>query len=501
MIEELSPKRCEGYNRVPLKFLVDGKQVILDFVTKLMRKVINQGQVPEQWKIAKVRPLHKKGPKKNIANYRPISNLSSITKNFERLVLERINEIQRREGCDLTGKSQHGFKKDHSTETACLELQSLIASHCDEGKYVTVCSLDLTAAFDLVDVGLLLKHLKIMGLPTQLIRVIADWLTDRHFYCEMNGRCSMVKLVEHGTVQGSILGPLLFALFISPLEDLVRLLVTFADDNYNIGIAKNEVDSVADCIRQTSIMVEWLTSSGLRINTSKTEVCVFAKNICAEHSVVLADLIIPIEKQLKVLGVIFDSKMTWFAQVEKAVQSANKAKQGLRLIARYFTQSEMLKLATAFFYSRLYYGSKVWLISTLTARLKKVLWQSSARMLRIVDKDYVGIKSFMSLHIKYRRATPEMWGNYSTACALKHVMSTQTPDSIVNNLTLNVLNNERRLGMICTRSNVCKIGFNCLSNRLQYVTNRMKVNWMDMSKTSFRRFAKGLFINDVLLAA
>ena len=159
----------------------------------------------------------------------------------------------------------------------------------------------------------------------------------------------------------------------------------------------------------------------------------------------------------------------------------------------------MLKLTTAFFYSRLYYGSKVWLISTLTVRLKKMLWQSSSRMLRIVDKDYAGINSFMSLHIKYMRATPEMWGNYSTACALKHVMSTQTPESIVISITLNVLNSERRAGMICTRSNVCKIGFNCLSNRLQFVTKRLKVNWMDMSKDAFRRLVKGVFINDVLL--
>ena len=125
--------------------------------------------------------------------------------------------------------------------------------------------------------------------------------------------------------------------------------------------------------------------------------------------------------------------------------------------------------------------------------------KKSSRLLHIVDKDYAGTRSFLSLHKKYKRATPEMWGNYSTACALKQVLTAQKPECIVNGLTLNVLHNERRQGMVCTRSNATKIGFNCLSNRVQIVTNKMMVNWMDMSKERFRKFAKDMFINDQLL--
>ena len=105
-----------------------------------------------------MKPLHKKGSKKSILNYRPISNLSSITKIFEKLVLGRIGVIEQREKCSLTGRSQHGLK-NCSTETACLQIQSMIASQCDIGKYVTVTSLDLTAAFDVVDTELLIKRL------------------------------------------------------------------------------------------------------------------------------------------------------------------------------------------------------------------------------------------------------------------------------------------------------------------------------------------------------
>ena len=80
-----------------------------------------------------------------------------------------------------------------------------------------------------------------MGMPVQLIQVINSWLSDRYFYCDINGKSSSIRKLTRGTVQGSILGPLLFALFISPMEDLIQALVNFADDNYNISLANTEL--------------------------------------------------------------------------------------------------------------------------------------------------------------------------------------------------------------------------------------------------------------------
>ena len=494
VIDSFDQKRCEGYDRIPLQFLIDGKEELLTVITLLMKKIMNTGKVPDQWKIAKVKPLHKKGSKKSISNYRPISNLSSITKIFERLVLGRIGVIEQREKCSLTGRSQHGFKKNCSTETACLQIQSMIASQCDIGNYVTVTSLDLTAAFDVVDTELLIKRLKIMGMPVQLIQVIQNWLSERYFYCDINGKSSSIRKLTRGTVQGSILGPLLFALFISPMEDLIQALVNFADDNYNISSANTELESIRKCVEQSTIMVEWLSASGLCVNKEKTEICVFSRFRCTVTDTMLQGQKISIKKDMRVLGVIFDCKLTWYAQVAKAISSANKAKQGLSLIAKYFTSEELLKLATAYFYSRLYYGAGVWLITTLTANLKKKLWQSSSRMLRIIDKDYERLNSFRSLHLKYKRASPEQWGNYTTAVALYRIITSQSQDSLVNAITLNVLHNERREGMLLTRSNNTKMGYNCLSNRLQFVTNKLHGNWMDMTTSQFRMLCKKTFI-------
>ena len=104
-------------------FYTDAKCQLLGIITTLMSKVISSGVIPDQWKVAKIIPLYKKGKKDDVENYRPISNLCSITKICEKLILYRINMIEKTENTDLTGTHQFGFKEGRSTESACLELQ------------------------------------------------------------------------------------------------------------------------------------------------------------------------------------------------------------------------------------------------------------------------------------------------------------------------------------------------------------------------------------------
>jgi hypothetical protein len=104
-------------------------------------------------------------------------------------------------------------------------------------------------------------------------------------------------------------------------------------------------------------------------------------------------------------------------QVMTAIEKANKAKQALRLVSKFFSTEELVRLSTSLFYSRLYFGAKVWLTSALSSTLKK-LWQASSKMLQIVQKDWKRKHSYKNLHKLSNRATPEMWSNYTTACAM-----------------------------------------------------------------------------------
>jgi len=150
-LKDCKPKRCYGFDRVPMIFLRDGAAELSPIITVLMQKILLEEKTPEEWKVARIVPLLKRGDKKLITNYRPISNLCSITKIYERLLLHRLELIEKEENVDLTGASQYGFKKNVSTETACLEIQSKIARSCDSGNFAAVASLDLTAAFDVIE--------------------------------------------------------------------------------------------------------------------------------------------------------------------------------------------------------------------------------------------------------------------------------------------------------------------------------------------------------------
>jgi hypothetical protein len=153
-LKNLKSKNCEGPDRLPLRILKDGATVLSRPLSVLFHKIYERKEIPEQWKVSKVIPLHKKGKKEDIENYRPISNLCSITKVFEKLILLRLEEIEKENGIDLTGYEQHGFKKKRSTITAGLTIHSIIAREMDTDCYVAMSSLDLTAAFDLVNLDL-----------------------------------------------------------------------------------------------------------------------------------------------------------------------------------------------------------------------------------------------------------------------------------------------------------------------------------------------------------
>ncbi len=134
-LKELKPKRCFGFDRVPLVFLKDGASELSGVVTKLMFKIFEGEKTPKQWKIARILPLFKKGDKDKTENYRPISNLCSMIKFYKKILLHRLQEIQKKENVDLTGNCQHGFKRNFRTETACLEIQTKLLNACDNGGF------------------------------------------------------------------------------------------------------------------------------------------------------------------------------------------------------------------------------------------------------------------------------------------------------------------------------------------------------------------------------
>ena len=274
VMESMKIKNSEGYDRIPQRIIKEGIDNLIIPFTELFSGIYAQRTLPAQWLLAKTIPIHKKGPKKDIENYRPIANLCSTSKVFEKLILKRIMEIQKLNNVDITGKQQHGFKKGKSTLTLGLKIQSLIARALDDDKFVLMASLDLSAAFDVVNTQMLVKRLKILGLPEDVIALIEIWLQNRSFYVSVGNRNSILYDLISGTVQGSILGPILYSIYVSPVFDLVHM-SSFADDNFTLkwNCKKNEL--IKDMERELEMLTKWLRDSGLKVNDGKTEVVLF----------------------------------------------------------------------------------------------------------------------------------------------------------------------------------------------------------------------------------
>jgi hypothetical protein len=177
------------------------------------------------------------------------------------------------------GLNQHGFKRNRSTSFLTVELLSMIARAVNDDENVIVFSIDLSSDLDLVNIDLFLKSLKIIGSPEDLIDLISAWLRNRLYYVSIYGANSTYSDRLLGTVQGSILGPILYAIFTSPLFDIEDMFA-FADNKFS----QRSYCSLPMLIKETEqalgAMTKPMKNSGLKLNRDKTVACLFFKKDC-----------------------------------------------------------------------------------------------------------------------------------------------------------------------------------------------------------------------------
>jgi hypothetical protein len=488
-ISSLKTKNCEGYDRIPQRILIDGAKFFIVPFMALFNQIYETKEIPEQWLVAKVMPIFKKGNVNQVENYRPVANLCSTSKIFEKLILQRLNQIEFENLIDLTNKSQHGFKKNHSTNSAALMLQSVLASALDENKYALMSSLDLSAAFDVVNVKLLLKRLRILGLPDDVVVLIDKWLSVRHFFVSLGDSSSIIHSLNVGTVQGSILGPILYAIFVSPLFELAKM-TKFADDNFIIKCNKFIQELIVDMKMCLEMIIKWLKDSGLKVNDAKTEICLFHRSDTQQIQIEINGFIVKSKPTMGVLGLIFDSKLQWGPQVENAIKKSNKAKHAIMLIRKFFSKIELNGLLTSNYYSILFYNCDVWLIPSLKPQLKQQILSASARALRICTPNYDNTISFEQIHVINKRATPKQMMIYKHAILLYKVWN----DSIYSKqwLALNFQQNfnERVNTVNVFETSNLKVGKNIVANRLKIINGLIRYEWLNLGMNSFKIMCK-----------
>ena len=369
--------------------------------------------------------------------------------------------------------------------TLSLEIQSLIARALDDNNYVLVASLDLSAAFDVVNVDLLLKRLKIMGLPDDIVRLIKIWLTNRSFYVSVNGENSVLLDIISGTVQGSILGPILYAIYISPVFDKVDM-TSFADDGQVVRANKSKQTLIIEMEDSLKVLAEWLKGSGMKINEAKTELCLFYKKDQLPVEITLSGVSIRSTDSINILGVTFDSKLQWAKHISNAIKKANGALNAIKLIKKYFTNQELVGLVTSNFYSVLFYNSEVWHIPSLKSNLKQQLLSASARALKVCMNKPDPMLSFKRIHEINKRGLPGQIMTYKTSLLLHTLYTKKEPETEWLNLQFQHQFNNRHNKFAVTKTNTLRVGENILVNRLSLTNNKIPLDWLNLNYDTFK---------------
>jgi len=308
-------KTSTGYDGISMKLL---KQIIFSIAPPL-EYIINlsllNGTCPNLLKIAKVIPIHKKDDKTEITNYRPISLLPSVSKILEKIVYKRLISFLTIN--NILNRSQFGFRKNCSTDIAIIQLLDQITELLSHKEHVIAIFMDLSKAFVTIDHDNLLYKLENYGIRGKALSWLKSYLYDRQQYVCVNGKNSSMRNIQCGVPQGSILGPLLFLIYVNDIINSSSILkfTMFADDTTVLASHMN-LDNLTDILNSEITKISsWFKCNKLSLNISKTN-CMHFQSSHNNEGLLHRDIFIdglPLDKKdhTKFLGIIIDKHLTW----------------------------------------------------------------------------------------------------------------------------------------------------------------------------------------------
>ena len=270
-LSHLQTKKAAGHDGISPRLLRAATSAIVEPLAKIINLCLSKGTFPTSWKIAKVTPVFKVGDQLNISNYRPISILPVLSKLLERHVHLALYKYLNQH--DLLFKHQSGFRPFHSCETAMIDLVDNLLGNTDNGLVSGLSLIDFRKAFDLVDHGVLLKKLAIYQLSDASLLWFRSYLERRLQKVSINGVLSSSLPITSGVPQGSILGHLLFIIFINdlPLYLSSARLYIYADDTTQLAAGRHVTDVALTLTDGLCKINEWASNNCMALNADKTK--------------------------------------------------------------------------------------------------------------------------------------------------------------------------------------------------------------------------------------
>lgn len=357
-IKDLDIDKGGGPDSIPNLFIKQLKHVLVSPLSILYNKSLASGIFPSLWKESFITPVFKKGDESNIKNYRPISLLNSFSKLFERLVHKHIFEFIRLR-IDIY---QHGFFKKKSTVTNLIEYTDFIYKNIDKKIQVDSIYTDFSAAFDKVNHKILLRKLYNFGISGTLLKWFESYLINRRQKVKFNGHLSSIICPPSGVPQGSILGPLLFLIFINDIGlQLKSNYLLYADD---LKIYK-PIKSVRDCLdlqKDLDCLHQWCINNILLLNINKCVCISFTRNINKiRFDYTIYGTLLERTLAVKDLGVTFDYYMRFDVHIDNICKKAFKMLGFIIRRGKQFNNPKtMFQLYNSFVRSQVEYATEIW---------------------------------------------------------------------------------------------------------------------------------------------
>ena len=481
IISSINNSKSSGPNSIPTHLLHLLKDYICDPLNKIFNLSLTTGQHPNILKISKTIPIYKKGSRLLVSNYRPISLLSNLNKILEKIVHSRVYAFLEDYQCIYS--LQFGFRKKHSTNHALIDITETVRQALDNKKYACGVFVDLQKAFDTVNHDILINKLEHYGIRGIASDWFSSYLKNRSQFVSILGFESSTKPICHGVPQGSVLGPLLFLIYINDLHQAIKhsKVYHFADDTNLLNISKSHKEIQKQVNFDLKVLYQWLLANKISLNCDKTEIIFFHKpgdKVPSTKIKMNGHRIFP-SHTIKYLGIFIDETLNGAFHCQTLAKKLKRA-NGMLCKARHYISLEELKtLYFAIFSSHLNYGCQIW--GQVTSVHNYRIFNLQNRALRIITfsdfradsnplyanleilklRDHIALQNCMLVHDALKKVSPICFHGYFKQSKDIHSLNTKSSN----------------IGCIfVSRSGTVRYG-------LHSITNKCISNWNAISKT------------------